>query len=225
MLHVDDLSRRYGRRWALIHVSLQVQAGKGCMLVGPNGSGKSTLIKCLATALSPHRGAITLDGRPLWSDRSELRRHIAYLGHQPHVYDDLSAQENLDVWARLAGMRPSDVDVDGLLRRVGLDPSRHDPVRTFSAGMGRRIALARMLLKSPKLVLLDEPFTALDPPGRELMISVANELLGKGAALVMATHLPAVASRVCDQALALESGKVTYDGPASGLPPLEQVYE
>jgi len=222
MLHVDDLSRRYGRRWALIHVHLQLEAGQGCMLVGPNGSGKSTLIKCLATALSPHHGQVTLDGRPLWGERSALRREIAYLGHQAHVYDDLSAAENLDVWSRLGGYTP---DIPALLRRVGLDPDRHDPVHTFSAGMSRRIALARMLLKTPRLVLLDEPFTALDPPGRELMISVAQELKSHGAALVMATHLPTVAARVCEQALALEAGKVTYDGPSSDLPPFEAVYE
>jgi len=221
MLHVDDLSRRYGRRWALIHVTVEVAAGQGCMLVGPNGSGKSTLIKCLATALSPHRGAVRLDGTDLWASRGELRRSIAYLGHQAHVYDDLSGAENLEVWARLGGYTP---DIPALLQRVGLDPERPDPVRTFSAGMRRRIALARMLLKSPKLVLLDEPFTALDPPGRELMLSVARQLKEQGAALVMATHLPSVASRVCERALALEAGRVTYDGPAEELPPLEAVY-
>jgi len=222
MLHVDDLSRRYGRRWALIHITLEVGAGRGCMLVGPNGSGKSTLIKCLATALSPHRGAIRLGGRDLWAERSKLRRDIAYLGHQAHVYDDLSAAENLAVWASLGGYEP---DIPALLQRVGLDPERRDPVRTFSAGMRRRIALARMLLKKPRLVLLDEPFTALDPPGRELMISVAQQLKDDGAALVMATHLPAVATRVCEQALALESGRITYDGDAASLPPFEAVYE
>lgn len=222
MLHVDDLSRRYGPRWALVHVSLKVEAGQGCMLVGPNGSGKSTLIKCLATALSPHRGRVLLGGTEVWPERARLRREIAYLGHQPHVYDDLSAVENLEVWARLGGYTP---DARALLDRVGLDPARRDPVRTFSAGMLRRIALARMLLKQPKLVLLDEPFTALDPPGRELMISVANELRATGAVLVMATHLPTVATRICDQAMALEAGRVVYDGPSADLPPLVAVTE
>ncbi len=215
MLHVDDLSRRYGTRWALVHISTQVEAGRGCMLIGPNGSGKSTLIKCLATALRPHKGRVLLGGQDVWPNRAALRPDIAYFGHQAHVYDDLSGAENLRVWASLGGYTP---DIPALLARVGLDPERDDPVRTFSAGMRRRIALARMLLKKPRLVLLDEPFTALDPPGRELMLSVISELKETGAAVLMATHLPPVAARVCEKALALESGQVQYDGPSDALP-------
>lgn len=215
MLHVDDLSRRYGKRWALVHIRTTLEEGHGCMLVGPNGSGKSTLIKCLATSLRPHHGKVVLDGKEVWPNRAELRPSIAYFGHQAHVYDDLSGPENLRVWASLGGYDP---DIPALLRRVGLDPDRDDPVRTFSAGMRRRIALARMLLKKPRLVLLDEPFTALDPPGRELMLSVIRELKETGAMVLMATHLPPVASLVCEKALALEAGKVQFDGPSSRLP-------
>ncbi len=215
MLHVDDLSRRYGKRWALIHISTKLEAGEACMLVGPNGSGKSTLIKCLGTALRPHRGRVLLEGQDLWANRGQLRSSIAYLGHQAHVYDDLSGPENLAVWASLGGYQP---DIPALLTRVGLDPDRDDPVRTFSAGMRRRIALARMLLKKPRLVLLDEPFTALDPPGRELMLSVVEDLKQTGASVLMATHLPPVAARVCEHAVALESGRVLYDGPSDTLP-------
>jgi heme exporter protein A len=215
MLRIDDVSRRYGRRWALVHVSASVDAGQACMLVGANGSGKSTLIRCLATSLRPHHGRVMLGGADLWERRAELRAGIAYLGHQAHVYDDLSAAENLNVWARLGGYS---VDIAALLARVGLDPERRDPVRTFSAGMRRRIALARMLLKTPRLVLLDEPFTALDPVGRELMLSVIRELKAGGAAVLMATHEAAVSGLVCERALALEAGRVRYDGPADGLP-------
>src|SRR5688500_20051741 len=134
------------------------------MLLGHNGSGKSTLIRCLSTALRVHEGRIRFDGHDLWEDRAKLRSRIAVLGHQPALYDDLSASENLSVWAQLGGIQ---ADVRGLLEQVGLDPDRRDPVRTFSAGMRRRVAIARMLLKQPELVLLDEPFTALDPGGRE----------------------------------------------------------
>jgi heme exporter protein A len=156
-----------------------------------------------------------LNDKDLWEHRALLRTEIAYLGHQAHVYDDLSAGENLEVWARLGGYS---VDIPRLLERVGLDPGRRDAVRTFSAGMRRRIALARMLLKAPKLVLLDEPFTALDPVGRELMLSVIRELKGRGAAVLMATHEAAISSQVCGRALALEAGCVRYDGPPDGLP-------
>ncbi|MEM6929691.1 MAG: ATP-binding cassette domain-containing protein, partial [Myxococcota bacterium] len=123
-LSVDDVSRRYGRRWALARVTLEIPAGGAWMLLGPNGSGKSTLIKCLSTRLKCHHGTIRLDGRDLWENRAELRRRIAVLSHASALYDDLSARENLDVWSRLGGPQP---DADGLLRRVGLDPERPDP--------------------------------------------------------------------------------------------------
>ncbi len=185
------------------------------MLLGPNGSGKSTLIKCLSTALRTHHGRVLLNGQELWPNRAQLRRKIAVLGHQAHLYDDLSAMENLGVWARLGGYTP---DVPSLLAQVGLDPERRDPVRTFSAGMRRRLALARMLLKDPDLVLLDEPFTALDPAGRGLLMDVIRSLQAKGATLLMATHLPAVAADVCDHALMLEAGKVVYRGSTADAP-------
>lgn len=214
-LEIDDVSRRYGRRWALIHVSLRIEAGEGWMLLGHNGSGKSTLIRCLSTALRIHEGRIRFDGMDLWDERAKLRSKIAVLGHQPSLYDDLSAAENLSVWAQLGGIR---ADVRGLLEQVGLDPDRRDPVRTFSAGMRRRVAIARTLLKKPEIVLLDEPFTALDPGGREWLIGVIRELRAGGATLVMATHLPQVARAVAEHAVILDAGKVAYRGTVDELP-------
>lgn len=213
---VEDVARRYGRRWALAHVRLRIEAGQSWMLLGHNGSGKSTLIRCLATAQRIHEGQIRYGGRDLWTHRAELRRNIAVMGHAPALYDDLSARENLSVWASLGQMT---ADVGELLERVGLDPARRDPVRTFSAGMRRRVALARLLLKRPELVLLDEPFTALDPAGRDLLIQVIRDLRATGATLVMATHLPAVARPVAEHAVILDAGRVAYAGAVDGLPP------
>ncbi len=204
-LEIDDVSRRYGRRWALVHVELDIPSGTAWMLTGPNGSGKSTLLKCVATAIRAHEGTIRLGGADLWKERARLRRRIAYFGHDAQLYEGLSAQENLSVWASLLGVT---VDMDPLLTRVGLDPTRHDPMRTFSAGMRRRLALARMRLKAPDLVLLDEPFSALDPDGRELMLEVATELRTGGATVLLATHMPEVARRFCTHHVALESGRV-----------------
>lgn len=219
-LQIRDVSRRYGRRWALVHVELVVEPGQAWMLLGPNGSGKSTLIRCLSTELRAHHGEILLNSENVWTHRARLRKRIAVLGHQSRIYDDLSATENLKVWSRLGGYQP---EIPALLERVGLDPGRRDPVRTFSAGMRRRLALARMLLKEPDLVLLDEPFTALDPAGRELLMDVIRTLQERGATLLMATHLPAVARAVCSHAMMLESGKVLYKGDVEGMPHEGQV--
>jgi heme exporter protein A len=215
-LEIDDVSRRYGPRWALAHVRLVVKPGESWMLLGHNGSGKSTLLGCLATALRVHHGQIRYGGADVWETRTAWRRRVGVFGHKLTLYDDLSAQENLEVWARLGGL---DADVRGILTRVGLDPERHDPVRTFSAGMRRRAALAKLLLKQPEVVLLDEPFTALDPAGRELLIGVIRSLRDAGSTFLMATHLPQVARAVAEHAVILERGRQVFTGAVSELPP------
>lgn len=214
---LDDVSRRYGRRWALAHVGWEVGAGDAWMLLGHNGSGKSTLLRCLGTALRVHQGQIRFGGIDLWANRGVLRERIAVVGHHSCLYEDLSAAENLTVWASL-GTRPGQ-DVRPHLERVGLDPSRRDPVRNFSAGMRRRVALARLLLKTPELLLLDEPFTALDPAGRELLIDVIRQVRAEThCTLVLATHLPHVAKAIADKAVILENGRIIFRGTVAELP-------
>ena len=189
----------------LARVSLALPAGGACMVTGANGSGKTTLLRCVATALKPHAGSIRLGGADLWRTRRDLRARIALLSHATRLYEDLDAKGNLRTWARLSG-RP--VDAPALLERVGLPPDRHDPVRTFSAGMRRRLALARVLFKKPDLLLLDEPFTALDPQGRDLVLRLTGELHASGTTLLVATHLPDVARELCADHLHMEGGRV-----------------
>ena len=214
-IKLEGLARRFGPRWAVARVDLDLEPGSSWMLTGANGSGKSTLLRCLATALRPHQGRLQYGDRDLWTHRNAIRPEIAYLAHQLHLYDDLSQRDNLKVWARMGNLKS---DVDALLRRVGLDPARTDPVRALSAGMKRRLALARILLKSPRLLLLDEPFGALDPDGRQLVVDVVREIQSEGATLVLATHLPSSAQHVCSRAVVMESGQITWRGPAGGLP-------
>jgi heme exporter protein A len=126
------------------------------------------------------------------------------------MWDDLSAVENLKTWSKLGGMADRSFE---LVARVGLDAQRADPVSTFSAGMRRRLALARLLLKRPAVALMDEPFGALDPDGRELVIEVVNGLTAGGSTVVLATHLPDVAARCCPQVLRLEAGRAHEAAP------------
>jgi len=175
------------------------------MVTGANGSGKTTLLRCVATALKPHHGSVRLGGRDLWADRRTLRPQIALLSHATRLYEDLDARGNLKTWAQL-GHLP--LDADALLDKVGLPHQRRDPVRTFSAGMRRRLALARVLLKAPRLLLLDEPFTALDPEGRDLVIRLAQELNDGGTTLLVATHLPDVARALCVERVHMEDGRI-----------------
>jgi len=205
-LVVDDLARRFGQRWAVARIGFTLPRGQACMVTGANGSGKTTLLRCVATALKPHHGRIRFAKVDLWRQRRVVRSRIALLSHATRLYEDLDARGNLRTWASLGGL---EADIPDLLQQVGLPPSRTDPVKTFSAGMRRRLALARVLLKRPDLLLLDEPFTALDPEGRDLVIRLVGELQAQGTTLLVATHLPAVAGRLCAHHIHMESGRIT----------------
>lgn len=212
-IDVERVARRYGRRWALADVSFQVSPGTVVMVAGRNGAGKSTLFRVLSTAIRPDRGRVTIGGYDAVRHREDVRRMTALLAHQNYLYDSLTAKENLQVVADHLG-RARD-GVMSVLEQVGLGPRADDTVSTFSAGMRKRLSFARVLLQEPRLVLLDEPYGALDPPGFDLVDEVIGELKKSGATILMATHQWERSSRLCDTALVLEQGKVIWTGPAS----------
>ncbi|HEX4933501.1 MAG TPA: heme ABC exporter ATP-binding protein CcmA, partial [Gemmatimonadaceae bacterium] len=160
---VDGVTRRFGRRWALRGVSLSVAPGEVVGIEGHNGSGKSTLLRILSTAIKPTGGEATVFGADVVREPTRVRGLIAFLTHYPGLYDDLSAEENLRFAARMLGEDFS--RIPELLDRVGLLREAKEIVRTFSAGMQRRLSLARLLLQRPRLLLLDEPYNNFDPAG------------------------------------------------------------
>jgi heme exporter protein A len=192
---------------------MQVPAATVVMLAGRNGAGKSTLLRVLATAIRPDRGTAIVGGFDVTQHREDVRKLTALLAHQSYLYDSLTARENLVVVAD--HLRVSRERVLPLLEQVGLAPRADDVVSTFSAGMRKRLSFARVLLQEPRVVLLDEPYGALDPPGFDLVDSVIAGLKASGATIVMATHQWERSSRLCDQAVVLEQGKVAWQGPAS----------
>jgi len=209
------LSRRYGRRWALADVSLELPAGSVTMLAGRNGSGKSTLLRVLATALRPDHGEARVLGHDVRHAREAVRRKVALLAHQSFLYEALTARENLEVAASFLGRS---AEALSLLARVGLETRADDPVASFSAGMRKRLSLARVLLQQAELVLLDEPYGELDPPGFALLDGVIGELRQRGATVLMATHLIDRGRLLCDRALLLEEGRLVWSGPAREMP-------
>lgn len=213
-VETNGLSRRYGRRWALSDVSLSVPAGRVVMLAGRNGSGKSTLLRVLATALRPDHGEVKVAGHDVRRDLERVRREVALLGHQSYLYEALTARENLAIAASFLGILPD----PGLLERVGLEARADDPVVSFSAGMRKRLALARVLLQAKPVVLLDEPYGELDPPGFALLDGVIGELRARGATVIMATHLVDHGRKLCDHALLLEEGRLAWSGEAAVMP-------
>ena len=220
-ISADAVSKRYGARWALSRVSFELAAGETTMLAGRNGAGKSTLLRVLATALRPDLGAVRVAGLDTVADRDALRRRVALLDHRSHLYDALSAAENLAVLARF--LRADGIATDAeaplaALGEVGLADRADDAVAGFSAGMRKRLALARVLLKAPEVALLDEPYGELDPPGFRLVDGVLDRLRRRGATIVMSTHLVERGREHCDRALVLDGGRLGWDGPARQLP-------
>jgi len=185
-----DLARLFRGSRALAGVTLRVEAGRAVAVLGPNGAGKTTLLRILATALRPSFGIASVDGIDVAIRPEEIRPRVAFLPHATGLYDDLSAAENLRFAARLMGLPAPDREdrVGAALQRVGLSGDRDTRVSTFSAGTRRRLALGRLLLGHPRLVLLDEPYAALDSTGMALVDELLDEWRAAGATVLVATH-------------------------------------
>ncbi|OJT21570.1 heme ABC exporter, ATP-binding protein CcmA [Archangium sp. Cb G35] len=206
-LALHDVSKRYGRRWALARLSYSLPQGRSLLLTGHNGSGKTTLLRLVATALSPTHGRVEVRGNDCVTQRDMVRREVALLSHASFLYEDLTAHQNLVVLARLLGMdAPADVAGE-LLVKVGLTKRSDSPVRQFSAGMRKRLAIARLLMKAPAVALLDEPFGELDPAGIEAMEKIIRELKDSGVTVVLATHLIEQGMALCEERLHLQEGR------------------
>jgi heme exporter protein A len=198
-IEARELSRRYGRRWALSNVTLRAERGEVVMIAGRNGSGKSTLLRVLSTAIRPDAGSAAVLGRDVVNEREYVRRATALLSHYSYLYEALSPRENLSL---IGG------DIDEALGRVGLSERADDPVSTFSAGMRKRLSFARVLMQKPDVALLDEPYGALDPEGFALVDRVVEELRARGATVVIATHQLDRVSSYSDRIITLEAGRV-----------------
>lgn len=209
------LARRFGRRWALRGVSLDVARGEAVALVGHNGSGKTTLLRLLATALRPTLGTGSIHGLDLVREADAIRALVGFLAHAPGLYQDLTAEENLRFAVRMRGLRVDRRLLARALDDVGLGAEAGTRVRGYSSGMQRRLALARLLLHPPQLLLLDEPFASFDADGIERVNAFIAERRAAGAAVIVATHDPDKAAGLIDRVVALESGVVT-DGSAAG---------
>lgn len=209
-IELDQLWKFYGDYPALRNLTLSVAEGSCCALLGRNGAGKTTLLRILA-GLSPfQRGTVQIFGE---SPRSEkARRQVGFLGHGIGVYEDLSAEENLNFFARIAGIRSPNVVAGTWLDRVGLGRVASMPVRQFSRGMRQRLALARTFLHSPNVLLLDEPFTALDDRAVTMLSELLIEARARGATLVLSTHQIREALAIASHVALLENGRLRYAG-------------
>jgi heme exporter protein A len=203
-----DLARLFAGSPALAGVSLRIDAGRTVALLGPNGAGKTTLLRLLATAIRPSYGRAEVDGLDVDREADLVRGRIAYLSHATGLYDDLTARENLRFAAAMLGTPEAAQRVERALSDVGLADRAADPVGDFSAGMRKRVALARILLGSASLVLLDEPYAALDADGLGLVDQLLDAWREVGVTVLVASHAVDRLEQFLDGRVMLERGLV-----------------
>ena len=204
-VEVRGLVKVYGATRALVGVDAHFDAGLVTVIEGPNGSGKSTLLGILAQLIRPSRGEVHYGERR--TRGSGLRRQIGVLAHAPMIYPDLTARENLALYAQLHDIDPTDV-IPSLVERFEIGRWGERIARTYSRGQLQRLSLARALLHAPRLLLLDEPSTGLDHRSVERLERTVAEEKARGAIVVLITHDGGLADRLADQRVRLRRGRV-----------------
>jgi heme exporter protein A len=217
MIQASKIRRKYGPAVVLDEVSLHVDRAECVLLLGPNGAGKTTLLRILATLLRPSGGSLTINGVDAVRYPERTRPLIGMVAHGTYVYEDLTARENLRFWAMMNDGSAARARLDEALEQVGLDDFADERVRTFSAGMKRRLALARVILGQARVLLLDEPLTGLDARGRKWLGEFLRQYKSTGGVVVMVTHSFSVALEVADRVAILGGGQLLLDRPCGDL--------
>jgi heme exporter protein A len=207
-LEFNAIEKRYGGLCALRRLTLEISPGECVVLAGRNGSGKTTLLRIAAQLVRPTSGTLGFNGN-ISANRSHFRP--GYVAHSIMVYDELSAEENLLLFAKLQQIENPESRVESLLHEVGLYDRRASLLRTFSRGMRQRIAIARALLNSPAILLLDEPATGLDPLGVSWLAAKLFELHRSGCTIIVSLHGESELASLATRAIQLEAGSVVAD--------------
>lgn len=217
-IEFTEVEKRYGMRLALRGVSVTIAAGECVALVGHNGSGKTTLLKIAAQLTQPSRGKLAFYAGETALPAGEVKSRVGMVGHHTLLYEELTAEENLTFCAKLFGLADPAQKARQALRPVGLASRAADLVRTFSRGMRQRLSIARALLASPSLLLLDEPGAGLDPEGQRWLGAAIEKLRDSGCTILMSTHGRNETQGAVTRAIRLEAGKITHDSGAHGDP-------
>jgi len=210
-IQAEGLKKSFGNFDALRGIDLHVKRGEFMTIFGPNGAGKTTLIKLLATLTSPTSGTLSVYGYDVRKDVNNIRSVIGVISHDPYLYDNLSAFENIKFFGTLYGLDDVDNRARSVIKQVGLEKRMNDLVRTFSRGMKQRLTVARAIVHEPKILLLDEPYTGLDQHGAEIFGEMLSDLKSQRRTILMTTHNIDEGLELSDRIGILAKGKIVLD--------------
>jgi heme exporter protein A len=212
VIEARGLTRKFGHLTALEAVDLDLRRGEALTLFGPNGAGKTTLLRILTSTLKPTFGTVRIAGLDPRVHERETRRLLGLISHQTFLYEELTARENLIFFGRLYGAGDPEAAATALLDSMDLTLREHDAVATYSRGMQQRLALARCLIHDPEVVVLDEPFTGLDPHSATMLSRTLDRLRTEGRTLLMVTHNLNRGLELSDRWMILAQGRLAAEG-------------
>ncbi len=214
---VESVAKSYGNFQALQGVDLRVKRGEFLTVFGTNGAGKTTLIKLLSTLTKPTSGKITLANHDIKKEPDKVRSLIGVISHDPYLYENLSAIENLKFFASLYGIPQAEEKAIEMIKQVGLESRMHDLVRTLSRGMKQRLAVARAIVHDPNILLLDEPYTGLDQHGSRIFGEILKLLKSQTRTILMTTHKIEEGLGISDSVAILSGGRIVYECDPRGV--------
>jgi len=218
VITASTIIKRFGHKQVLRKLDFSVQQGEFVAFLGPNGAGKTTFLRILASLSKPNFGVVKIAGYQLPIQAAAVRQKLGVVSHQPLLYGDLSAEENLNFYAKLYGVAERGERISQILKMVGLEKRRRDLVRTFSRGMQQRLAIGRSILHDPEVLLLDEPHTGLDQDASNMLDEILTRVATQGRTVVMTSHdLPRVAN-LASRFDVLARGKIMGSIQAKDMP-------
>ncbi len=212
MIHLEGVTKRFGLVWALRGINLQLKRGRCLGVFGPNGAGKTTLLKILATLMRPSEGTVRIAGYDVRRDAARIRPLLGVLSHRTFLYGHLTAVENLQFYGHMFGVKHLPTRIATVLQAVGLEPDTRQLVRTYSRGMQQRLAIARAILPQPALLLLDEPYTALDQQASVQVQQLLRQLMADHCTIIMSTHDLQRGIDICDEFIIQNRGRLACHG-------------
>jgi heme exporter protein A len=223
LIEVEKLRKNFGSRAILRGIDFQAAAGEFVALAGPNGAGKTTFLRILSTLSRPTTGQIRIAGYHLPRQAASSRACLGYISHQPLLYGELTAEENLRFYGRLYGVTGLPKRIAEVLELVGLSRRASEPVQRFSRGMQQRLAIGRAILHNPRILLLDEPYTGLDVDAGQRLEGILREMIKQGLTIIMTTHDIQHAVQFAQRLDVLAAGKISASRLVGDSSPAEML--